>query len=73
MSDNKPHGFDVQDQRLGGLIKRVKHQKDILNRYISDKFASIPELEEDILPFNRFDADGYYFNSHLSTYTTNVT
>lgn len=72
MKDNKPHGFDVQDLRLGGLIQRVKHQKDMIESYVNHDIDIIEELEEDVLPFNGFDSDGYYFNAHQLTVTTNV-
>ena len=28
--DNKPHGFDVQEVRLGGLVMRLRSQRDRL-------------------------------------------
>ena len=34
MHENKPHGFDVQDVRLGGLEKRICHCKKRLEMYI---------------------------------------
>ena len=72
MADHKPHGFDVQDYRIGGLIQRVKHQRQILLSYINNKIDKIDELEEEILPFNGIEANGYYFNSHQMIFTTNV-
>lgn len=45
---NKPHGFDIQDIRLGGLIQRVKSCKARLEDYINDVVSEIPELEEKI-------------------------
>ncbi len=50
--DNKPHGFDVQELRLGGMLLRLRSQRDRLNEYVVGKTASIPELEEEILPYN---------------------
>ena len=26
-SENKPHGFDIQDIRLGGVVRRIEHCK----------------------------------------------
>ena len=46
MTEKKPHGFDVQDIRLGGLIQRVAHCRKMLLDYVADKLESIPELEE---------------------------
>ncbi len=48
---NKPHGFDVQDIRLGGLIQRLKSCKKILNSYIDGNIVDIPELEEELLDY----------------------
>lgn len=48
--ENKPHGFDVQDIRLGGLIGRMQSCLDRLILYRDGKIDSIPELEETIVP-----------------------
>lgn len=48
--ENKPHGFDVQDIRLGGLICRIESCLERLCEYRDGKIASIPELEEQIVP-----------------------
>lgn len=44
--ENKPHGFDVQDTRLGGLIWRVKSCKERLQALYNGKIDRIEELEE---------------------------
>ncbi len=49
--ENKPHGFEVQDARLGGLVKRVESCRERLAAYIAGELASIPELEDELLPF----------------------
>lgn len=51
MRENKPHGFNVQDTRLGGLMQRMQACLDTLIDYRDGKVASIPELEEEIVPF----------------------
>jgi len=51
MKDNKPHGFDVQDMRLGGLIRRTKACRQRILDYVSGKLDRIDELEEPLLPF----------------------
>ena len=48
--ENKPHGFDVQDIRLGGLLCRMQSCLDRLIEYRDGKIESIPELEETIVP-----------------------
>ncbi len=50
-AENKPHGFDVQDLRLGGLLARVKACKRRLKDYLAGKVETIPELEETVLLF----------------------
>lgn len=49
MIENKPHGFDVQDIRIGGAMRRVKHCKNRLERYLAGELDAIPELEEQLL------------------------
>ncbi len=51
MADNKPHGFDIQDMRLGGLIRRTDACRRRLLDYVSGKLDRIDELEEVLLPF----------------------
>lgn len=48
-TDNKPHGFDVQDLRLGGIIQRLKANKQRLNDYINGKVSKIDELDEELV------------------------
>lgn len=47
--ENKGHGFDVQDIRLGGLITRVKHCTEMLKDYRNGKIDHIDELDEALL------------------------
>ena len=44
--DNKPHGFDVQDIRLGGLLQRLKSCLARLTAYVNGEIDVIEELEE---------------------------
>ena len=44
--ENKPHGFDVQDLRLGGLIWRIRSCKERLQALYDGKIDRIEELEE---------------------------
>lgn len=48
--ENKPHGFDVQDIRLGGLVGRMQACLERLIKYRDGVITSIPELEEKIVP-----------------------
>lgn len=46
---NKPHGFDIQDMRIGGVIQRIKSCMRRLVSYTDGEITKIPELEEEIL------------------------
>lgn len=48
--ENKPHGFDVQDIRLGGLLQRLESCRDRLLKFTAGEIDGIPELEEAVLP-----------------------
>lgn len=47
--ENKPHGFDVQDLRLGGLLMRLSSCRERLILLKNGETDMIPELEE-VLP-----------------------
>lgn len=51
MKENKPYGFEVQDQRFGGLKQRIKSCRKMLIDYINGEQDSIPELEENLLDY----------------------
>ena len=51
MKENKPHGFDVQDIRLGGLMCRVKSCEERLQELYDGKIDRIEELEEKQLDY----------------------
>ena len=51
--ENKPHGFDVQDIRLGGLIMRLESCRKRILSYCEDKSNTIPELSEPVLEDER--------------------
>lgn len=46
MLENKPHGFDVQDIRLGGLMQRIKTCRLRLAAYCAGEIDRLEELEE---------------------------
>ncbi len=46
--ENKPHGWEVQDARLGGLMRRVKTCATRLRDYLAGKRPAVEELEEKI-------------------------
>jgi len=49
--ENKPHGFDVQDIRLGGLLQRIESCMERLQDLYDGKIEVIAELEEKQLDF----------------------
>ena len=51
LSENKRFGLDVQHIRLGGVKTRLEFCRKSLLSYLSGEMASIPELEEEILPW----------------------
>ncbi len=48
-AENKPHGFDVFELRLGGLLQRTKSCTARLRQYLAGQTESIPELEEKLV------------------------
>ena len=50
--ENKAHGFEIHDARLGGLIMRLTTCHDRLNAYLLKKLDKIEELEETILAYD---------------------
>ncbi|MBP0990237.1 MAG: beta-N-acetylhexosaminidase [Oscillospiraceae bacterium] len=68
-SENKPHGFDVQDIRIGGLICRMKDCRERLSDWADGKLDRIPELEENLLPLC---TDISCYNSWRNNVTANV-
>ncbi len=74
--ENKPHGFDVQDIRLGGLMRRVKSVKERLQALADGEISAIEELEEPQLDFRgngkKFEKKPIDFNSWSRAVTTNV-
>ena len=70
MKENKSNGFEVQDIRLGGLIKRVVHCRKMLKDYLQNKTGKIEELEECLLDF-KGGKWATTFNNYLATVTVN--
>lgn len=51
----KPYGWEIQEIRLGGVAARLEDCAERIEEYISGKAESIPELEEEILPYEEWD------------------
>ena len=69
--ENHPCGFDVQDIRLGAIIRRTSSCRRRLLDYVNGKIDSIPELEEDLLPFRAEPKKSIYCNQAKYYMTTN--
>lgn len=76
MWENKPHGFDVMDIRLGGLLKRLLHAKQRIIQYAKGEIERIEELEEPVLEVNNWVFSEMYkttfYNSWVQSATCNV-
>ena len=74
-SENKPHGVDVQDIRLGGLSRRIQSCLERLEDLYQGKIQVIEELEEEQLDIRGVPGtpgDALYFNSWSTNVTANV-
>ena len=70
--ENHPSGFDVQDRRLGAIIQRTASCRRRLLDYVNGRIHSIPELEEELLPFKGKEKESVYCNKSSIYNTTNV-
>lgn len=74
--EKKPHGFDVQDIRLGGLIARTESCTQRLISYLQGKTSIIEELDEEILDIfgkgNDLSKEIYNFNNYQQNVTVNI-
>ena len=50
--ENKPHGFEIQDARLGGLMMRLKSAMERIEAYLAGRVATLEELDEELLPYS---------------------
>ncbi len=75
MWENKPHGFDVEDIRLGGLKQRLTHAKKRITQYLDGEIERIEELEAAVPEESCGPTGGrqpIYYNSWAKTVTANV-
>lgn len=56
MKENKPHGWDIQEIRLGGLYFRILNCKNRVLDYIEGRINKIEELDETLLKYAKFDS-----------------
>lgn len=52
MNEAKIFGFEIMDIRFGALERRLLSAKERITAYISGEILSIPELEEERLPYD---------------------
>ena len=73
-TDSKPHGFDIQDIRLGGVVQRLKANRERLIAYANGEIEVIPELEEKLTPvlFGNEQKKIPTFNSYDGCCSTNI-
>ena len=71
MADNKPHGFDVQEMRLGALLYRLDSCRRRILNYVNGQIDRIEELEEELLPF-REKEQSFNFNNAPISATVNL-
>ncbi|MBQ8357944.1 MAG: beta-N-acetylhexosaminidase [Clostridia bacterium] len=64
MTENKPHGFAVQDIRIGALRARLLATADRIKEYLDGTVPSIPELEEPVLPMKTCSVENPYIREH---------
>lgn len=73
--EKKQNGFEVIDYRIGGLIARVEHCKQMLLDYCHGKLDKIDQLEEELLDYygngNEFQRRGGYINEFVKIATVN--
>ena len=65
-TESKPFGFEVQEQRLGGLRMRLVTTAERVREYLDGKVACIPELAAEQLPYCRTaNEETPYTNRHF--------
>ena len=74
--ENKPNGLEVHEHRLGGLLFRIRSQKNRLTEYTEGHLDAIPELEETLLPYWGASAeptsDDTYM-AHINSWKNSIT
>lgn len=49
MKENKPHGFETHEIKLGGLLERTKSCRKRIAAYVTGEIDGIEELEDDFI------------------------
>lgn len=67
--ENKPHGFEIQSYRLGGLMERLNYVMRRLNAYLTNDINNLPELDERTLMDIKKETNGTYY---LNLFANNI-
>lgn len=71
--ENKGFGLEVQEQRFGGALYRMKCCEEILRQYLDGEIDRIDELEEETLVrWEGFEGKGVVWSDWSTTVTTCV-
>ena len=70
--ENKPHGFDIQQLRLFGIAGRFESLRHRILDYVNGKIDTIEELNEDILPYGKYDGVPVRCNEFSNYISPNV-
>lgn len=70
--ENRPHGFDVEDIRIGGLLRRMHSALNKLKMFYNKEILIIEELDEDIKPIMKTSNPHIYFNNWRTTVSVNI-
>ena len=65
--ENKPNGFEVQDHRYGGLMMRLDACISRIGAYLGGEIDTLPELDEELLPFAEANNNCYTETGFPST------
>ena len=66
--ENKPFGFEIQDIRIGGLLRRLETARERITAYVNGSVKSLPELEGERLPYgNSNSGEVIFMNKWIST------
>lgn len=72
-TDNKPQGFEIQEVRLGGLMRRIKTCRETVEAYLKGEINEIPELSQEILPYGEkgkpINFNGYARNASVNVFS----
>lgn len=73
LTENKPFGLEVQEQRFGGMMYRMETCENRLRDYLAGKSACIEELEAESLErWEGFSGEGVVYNSWKQNVTVSV-